>query len=176
MEIVERKIQGKRKRSIMLVAETLDRIKLKYVSKRKTRFNSFAKQIRLYSNQQTTIHNGLYDIYNYVERLKANYGNPIGHMLEDYFMCIFDYYARFNRTPFFAQLLATLPNQQRFEEWINSLEEDIYPDEYFTIVDINIDELRRKAAEIAQDIIDKRLNGTAIAEEANNNGINIIEV
>lgn len=49
---------------------------------------------------------------------------PIQIILTDYLWCVYSYYERINRKPYFTQLSPSVDNLTRFEDWIYKYHED----------------------------------------------------
>jgi len=149
------KLAAMKYRQTLLIAESLDLVSAKYGTK--VRVMSFSKMVALHKKRGGGKYTErLHRVYEYLEELRGVYGNPIEHFTEDYFMCIFDYYSRFNRRPTINQITPSAMNQVRFEEWITALERDIAPDKYFMTQSIDIDKMKKDAAKLAEGIMKKR--------------------
>lgn len=153
-ERLKETLKQRRRRGVIKAAKALDDVLGAY-NRPTTKRNSFLHKVTI-GKSETKLHEGFCDICSYLESLRGDNNNPIEHLLEDYYMCIFDYFARYGRTPFFRQTLPTPINQVRFEEWIQALEDDITPDAYFSADFPGWEELKKKAAKKVARIADKR--------------------
>ena len=141
-------------RHALLVAGVLDNVSAKYdKNERRVSYTARAAFDRKKKGSYTA---NLLRVYDYLEQLRGNFGNPMEHMAEDYFMCIYDMYAKMRKLPYYTQLSPSTNNQLKFEDWITALERDIAPDKYFMNEAIDIDEMKKDAAKRAEGIMKKR--------------------
>jgi len=78
--------------------------------------------LRMYIHKQPN--NKYYKVFKkiieYLEELRGSNKNPIKYVLKDYFICVYDYYHRFNRIPPLNNLSPNVSNKIRFEEFISN--------------------------------------------------------
>lgn len=79
---------------------------------------------RMYVHQQpkNKYYQKFYSVVDWLLDERGEYTNPLKHLLEDYFVCLFKYYRRFGRVPNTNQIPPSTGNKVRFLEYIEEME------------------------------------------------------